>query len=299
MSFTHERLGWDDLEIFFHVAETGGLSAAARLIGLSPPTLGRRMLALEQRAGQVLFYRAQSGYSLTPAGQALLDRVRRMHAAAVPVQQALFAQAATPLIRLSAGTATAMFLADKYNLLCRSGDGFRLNFVTTEARLDIAHREIDLGIRNRPEDSGNLATRKLGTLRFAPYRSWSVPHPEQLGWVALDPVHAKHPAGRWLHDQDHVISALASTVATVHALVQAGAGIGVMPCMTGDCDPSLCRAGPVIEDLTEQQYLVMHNDDRHRAPVRRLIERIVKIYSDNADLLAGGRPLRGDPGAAG
>ncbi|WP_322894417.1 MULTISPECIES: LysR family transcriptional regulator [unclassified Yoonia] len=293
MSFSSERLGWDDLEVFFHVAEGGGLSAAARVIGISPPTVGRRILALEQRAGQILFNRAQTGYSLTLAGQALFERVKLMQAAAVPVQEVLFAQAATPLIRLSAGTATATFLADKYNLLSRQSDGFRLHFVTTETVLDIAHREIDLGIRNRAAEAGNIASLKLGTLRFAPYHSWSVPNPAQLGWVALDPVHAKHPAGVWLHRQDHVIAAMASTVATVHDLVRAGAGIGVMPCMIGDCDPSLSRAGPVIEDLTEQQYLVMHGDDRHRAPIRRLIERITKIYADNADLLSGQRPLRG------
>ncbi|SDW45298.1 LysR family transcriptional regulator [Roseicitreum antarcticum] len=294
MSFTNDRLGWEDLEIFFHVAESGGLSAASRLIGLSPPTVGRRMLALEQRAGQTLFNRAQTGYSLTPAGQSLLERVRVMHAAAVPAHEVLLSQAATPLIRLSAGTATAHFLADKYSLLSRRGDGFRLNFVTTEATLDIAHREIDLGIRNRPADAGNLASRRLGTLRFAPYRSWAVAEPAQLGWVALDPVQARHPAAHWLHRQDHVIAAMANTVATVQELVRAGAGIGVMPCMIGDCDLHLCRAGPVIEELTEQQYLVMHDDDRHRPPIRRLIERIVNIYADNADLLSGERPLRGE-----
>ena len=294
MLFMDERLTWDDLEVFFHVAESGGLSAAGRNTGLSAPTVGRRMLALEQRTGQSLFKRAQTGYALTAAGKALHERVRVMHAAAVPVQQMLAAQAETPLIRLSAGTATAKFLADKFQLLHRPGDGFRLNFVTTEATLDIAHREIDLGIRNRPAEGGNLASRKLATLCFAPYRSWSVANPEVLGWVAVDPAYAKHPAAHWLHRQGHVITAMASSVATVHELVKAGAGIGVMPCMIGDCDPTLSRVGPVIDELTEQQHLVMHNDDRHRPPLRRLIERISKVYHDNTDLLSGQRPLRGD-----
>lgn len=288
-----EKVAWDDLRLFFHVAETGGLSAAGRRTGLSAATIGRRMLALEQQAGQPLFYRALTGYSLTPVGQALLERVRVMQAAVVPVRELLAAQAETPLIRLSAGTATTMFLADRFNLLQRPGDGFRLNFVTTEAVLDIAHREIDLGIRNRPAETGNLASRPLGTLRFAPYRSYSVSRPELLGWVAIDPAHARHPAAHWLHRQGHTISALASSAATVHTLVGAGAGIGVMPCMVGDSDPRLARAGPIIEDLTEQQHLVMHDDDRHRPVMRRLIDRIVAVYDDNADLLAGLRPLRG------
>ena len=288
-----KETGWGDLEVFFHVAETGGLSGAAKRLGVSSPTVGRRMLALEQATGQVLFERSQTGYSLTPAGVLLLRRVRAMQAASIPVQELLQAEAETPVIRLSAGTATATFLADKYSLLSRPGDGFRLNFVTTEAVLDIAHREIDLGIRNRPAESGNLASRPLGLLRFAPFRSWSAGQPEAMDWVAVDPRHARHPAALWLHEQGHKVGVLASSVGTVHELVRAGAGIGIMPCLIGDCDPALVRAGPVIEDLTETQHLVMHNDDRHRAPLRRVIDRIVAVYRDNADLLAGERALRG------
>lgn len=287
-----KSLSWDDLRIFFHVAETGGLSAAARQTGLSAPTIGRRMLALEQQTGRVLFQRAQTGYGLTPDGQALLVKVRAMQAAAAPVQDYLTARTDLPVLRLSAGTATAMFLADRIAALARPGDGFRLSFVTTEAVLDIAHREIDLGIRNRAPESGNLASRPLGTLRFAAYRSHGAPRPELLEWVAVEPGHARHPAALWLHRQNLPVAVTASSVATVHALVRAGAGIGVMPCMTGDCDPTLTRAGPVIDELTETQHLVMHADDRHRAPLRRVIERVVAVYEANRDLLAGLRPLR-------
>lgn len=285
-------MDWDELQIFFHVAETGGLSGAARRLGLSAPTIGRRMLALEQKTGQTLFQRSQTGYLLTDSGTALLNRVRGMQAAAVQVQELLSAEADAPLIRLSAGTATAAFLIDNFQVLQRPGDVFRINFVTTEAVLDIAHREIDLGIRNRPAEKGNLASRPLGLLRFAPYRNRSVTRPELLKWVAMDPAHARHPAALWLHGQDHQIGVLANSVSTVHKLVEAGAGIGILPCMVGDCDPALARAGPVIDDLTETQHLVLHDDDRHRPPIRRLIDRIVKLYGDNAALLAGDRPLR-------
>ncbi|QPM91935.1 LysR family transcriptional regulator [Pseudooceanicola algae] len=287
-----KEMPWSELQLFFHVAEAGGLSGAARATGLSAPTLGRRMLALEQQTGQALFHRSQTGYGLTPAGTALLSRVRAMRAAAAPVQDLLSAEAAAPVIRLSAGTATAFFLADRIGALVKPGDGMRLNFVTTEAVLDIAHREIDLGIRNRSADSGNLATRRLGPLRFAPYCSYTVADPGTLDWVGMDPEHARHPAAHWLHEQDHRIGVLANSVATVHQLVKAGAGIGVMPCMIGDSDPALARAGPIIAALDEVQYLVMHADDRHRPVMRRLIERIVTLYRDNADLLAGERPLR-------
>lgn len=287
-----QDVSWDDLHLFLRVAEAGGLSGAARRTGISAATLGRRMLGLEQQTGQPLFHRAQTGYRLTPSGEALLKRVRAMQAAAEPVAQ-LFSED-HPLLRLSAGTATAFFLADRYAEICRPGDPYRLHFVTTEATLDIAHREIDIGIRNRAPDSGNLASRPLGQLRFAPYRCHAMPVTGALTWVGMDPEHARHPAALWLHRQDHSIAAYANSVATLHELVRAGAGIGVMPCMVGDRDPALTRAGPLIEDLDETQHLVFHADDRHRSELRRLINRIVTLYRDNEDLLAGRRPMRGE-----
>lgn len=287
-----KNLSWDDLQVFYHVAETGGLSGAARALGFSAATIGRRMLALEQATGQVLFERSQSGYALSPSGQALYQKVRAMQAAARPVAALLAPDQVRPVVRVTAGTATAMFLADKFSALSQPGDTFRLNFVTTEAVLDIAHREVDLGIRNRPAETGNLASRPLELLRFAPYRSWAVPQPELLEWVAMDPAHARHPAARWLLDQGLPVAVHANSVATVHELVRAGAGIGVMPCLTGDCDPSLTRAGPLIEDLTETQHLTMHADDRHLPHIRCVIDRIVALYEDHAPLLAGERPFR-------
>lgn len=285
------EVAWDDLKLFLHVAETGSLSGAARQTGLSAATVGRRVLALEQQTGLALFERSQTGYELTVLGVDLMRRVKAMRAAALPVQEMLSGEAAPPLIRISAGTGTAAFLADRFAALSRQGDGFRLNFVTTEAVLDIAHRQVDLGIRNREATSGNLATRRLARLKFAPYRSFSAPEP--TGWVALDPVHARHAAAHWVHREGYQIAALASSVSTVHELIRAGAGIGIVPCMIGDCDPALTRAGAVIDELTEDQYLIMHNDDRHRPVLRRLIARIVQVYRDNRALLAGERALRG------
>ncbi|MEM9432154.1 MAG: hypothetical protein AAGA32_22200 [Pseudomonadota bacterium] len=66
-----------------------------------------------------------------------------------------------------------------------------------------------------------------------------------------------------------------------------------MPSVIGDCGPTLASAGPIVEDLTETQYVVMHDGDRHRAPMRRLIDRVVRVYADNAAIQSGARPIRG------
>ncbi|CCE99729.1 hypothetical protein predicted by Glimmer/Critica (plasmid) [Sinorhizobium fredii HH103] len=49
---------WEDLRLFLHVAEQGGLAGAAEKTGISAPTIGRRMLALERATGRALFVRA-------------------------------------------------------------------------------------------------------------------------------------------------------------------------------------------------------------------------------------------------
>ena len=69
---------WDDLKLFLTVAESGGLSAAATRTGLSAPTIGRRMLALERTMNRILFERSRRGYVLAADGAALLARVREM-----------------------------------------------------------------------------------------------------------------------------------------------------------------------------------------------------------------------------
>jgi hypothetical protein len=56
-------------------------------------------------------------------------------------------------------------------------------------------------------------------------------------------------------------------------------------------DPSLERAGGTIEELREGQWIVMHNDDRHRREVRTVIDRIVALATAHAALFASERPV--------
>ena len=48
---------WSDLRIFLAIAREGTLGGAARRLGLTQPTMGRRLRALETAVGQTLFQR--------------------------------------------------------------------------------------------------------------------------------------------------------------------------------------------------------------------------------------------------
>lgn len=285
-----KNVSWDDLRLFIGVARGGGLSAAAAEAGLSPATVGRRMLALEEAVGRPLFVRRQTGYALTPDGQALYRRAQAMEAAARPVEAWLAAEGSHPVVRISAGSWTANFFAENFSRLWTAQDNFRIAFKTTEARLDLAHREAEIGIRNRIPDSPNLAARRTVEVAFAPFRARN--HPPGDGWVAIAPEDASTRSARWVNAQAGIaIMAWANTPRTLYDLVRAGVGKTVLPCFAGDRDPLLERAGPEIAELREHQWIVMHNDDRHRPEVRAVIERIARLVADHAPLFAGERPL--------
>lgn len=69
-----------DLEYLIVVAERGNIGRAAEALGLSQPALTRAIRRLEKLAGQDLFVRHPRGVNVTPAGERLLARARRIHA---------------------------------------------------------------------------------------------------------------------------------------------------------------------------------------------------------------------------
>ena len=83
---------WNQARAFLVTAEEGSLTAAARALDLTQPTLGRQVAALERSLGLVLFERVGRGLELTQAGLELLDHIRAMGDAANRVSLAASGQ---------------------------------------------------------------------------------------------------------------------------------------------------------------------------------------------------------------
>jgi len=69
---------WGDLRVFLAVAREGTLGAAARKLGQSQPTMGRRLRELEEALGQTLFQRSNDGFVLTDEGSTVLAHAERI-----------------------------------------------------------------------------------------------------------------------------------------------------------------------------------------------------------------------------
>lgn len=282
---------WDDLKLFLHVAREGGLTGAAEKTASSPATIGRRLLSLERQMGRNLFVRRQTGYSLTKDGQALLTHVLAMHEAAQSIEAWNEGPNELPTVRISAGSWMSHFMAANLAQLWTPDDRFRICFKTAEIRLDLVHREAEIGIRNAFPENANLAARPIGDVAYAPYCASHFNMVRDCNWVGIGADDAVAPSARWLLAQrDLWVTIWANTPRMLHDLLRSGAGRGLLPCFVGDADPALLRAGDEIKELYHRQWLVMHNDDRHRPEIRTLVERLAQLIEKQQPLFRGQRP---------
>ncbi|RFB98222.1 LysR family transcriptional regulator [Rhizobium leguminosarum bv. trifolii] len=284
---------WDSYKLFLQVARLGGLTGASTASGLSPATVGRRMLDLEQEVGRALFSRSQTGYRLTQDGQALLDHLQEMEAAARKVEAWRQSGEGGTTVRITAGTWVAWLLTENFAAIRMPGDGFAISLTIGEARASLAYRESDIGIRAFEPEEANLAARRLGEVAYAVYIRRNAAETDER-WIAVAEEEAISAYLRWPHAH-----AAAGIVATVNRprslpdLVRAGAGKTVLPCFVGDLDPQLQRLGGELPELRHAQWIVMNAEDRHRPEIRTVADRMTKLIRSYADLFAGKRPSRG------
>ncbi|ASJ74257.1 LysR family transcriptional regulator [Granulosicoccus antarcticus] len=282
----------DDLRLFLVVASEGSLSAAAKRLSASTATLSRRINQLEQQTGRSLFHRQPSGYELTADGASLRERVLQLDAVRAELADWLAEPTRRPMVRLSAGTWTCNLLVEHISQLHQKDDAFGLVFVSTEERLSIAHREVDIGLRNTRPDDPHLVTRRIGEVCYASYaatdRELADGEEQRWPWLLVAPDCAHTRSAHWMVEHRLSQAVLQVTASrTLLDLTVAGAGVTVLPCFVGDRLPSLRRVGPLIDELTESQWLVMHSETRHRPAVRTVIERIGIMISNYADLYSG------------
>jgi len=98
---------WNDLRVFLTLAREGSLTAAARRLGVSHPTVSRRVRALEESFGTRLFDRLPDKFVLTAAGEGLLEDATAMERAAESLHRrsAGLGDTVHGTVRLSAGEA--------------------------------------------------------------------------------------------------------------------------------------------------------------------------------------------------
>lgn len=152
---------WNRVRAFLATAEEGSLSAAARALNQTQPTLGRQVAALEEELGVVLFERIGRSLRLTASGQELLGHVRAMGDAANRISLAASGQSQSVEGRVMISASDIMcayILPGALRELRQIAPRLTVEIVATDEISDLQRREADIAIRHvRPTQPDLIA----------------------------------------------------------------------------------------------------------------------------------------------
>ena len=279
---------WDDLRLFMIVAECGGLSGAAARTGLSAPTIGRRILALERTMNRLLFERSRRGYVLAKDGEILLEQVKQMQKISTEITDWHGGAFKDPVVEVAGDTWLAMFFAHHGKALSKGPGDIRVGFTDCHETTQHINRDRLVFLTIAPPTSGNYAILQSVVMRYAVYKSIELSQIEDAPWISLGKETSRFPADRWVFEHfDREIYSWTNKAHMLLHLIVSGQGRGVLPCFIGDVQPSMIREGDIIEYLTTRLYIVVNDDDRRRPEVRMMMDRVAGLLSDHAELFAG------------
>ncbi|TQV83752.1 LysR family transcriptional regulator [Denitrobaculum tricleocarpae] len=302
-------LEWDGLRDFAVVAEAGSLSAGAKRLQVSQPTISRRIGALEAHLKARLFNRVPRGLELTEAGEDLLERVRRMELEALSIERFTLGADAAPegAVRVSVIELFAEWLAEEFAAFSRSYPKIRIELIVDNASANLVRREADIAVRMFRPDQPDLVARKVGEhgLGFfaspeylekhgTPQRFRDLREHDIVGFDEAAIVSGTAKAMERLAPRERYV--FRSNGLMVHvAAMKAGLGVGGTSAFLAEREGGLVR---VLEDkanIMQEIWLVTHEDLRRSARIRATMDFLAAVFENNGPALAGESGARCGP----
>ena len=165
MNWASVNFDWNHTRAFLVTAEEGTLSAAAKALGMTQPTLSRQVAALELELGVTLFERVGKRLVLTDSGLELLQQAQSMSDAAMLFSLTASGQSQQieGSVIVSVGELDAVFRLPKIIAKLRQLEPkIEIEVVVTNQPSDLIRREADIAIRNFHPTQNDLIAKKLG-----------------------------------------------------------------------------------------------------------------------------------------
>ncbi|AEQ50906.1 transcriptional regulator, LysR family [Pelagibacterium halotolerans B2] len=296
---------WNQMRAFLATIEAGSLSAAARALGLTQPTLSRQIAALEDDLGLLLFERVGRRLTLTEAGRRLAEQVRAMGAAAdrIAITASSQSQALEGRVRITAvDILVAHVLPPVLETLYAIAPGIEIEIIASNSIDDLMRREADIAIRHVQPDHEDLIARRCRDTEVALYAASSFlekfGRPIQPSDLAEAPFIGFAPDDsvdqelnrrgipvtrgnfRWL-----CVSSLVGL-----ELIRRGLGIGLTFADAADQFPDLERVLPDMEPLRAPVWLTVHRELRTSPRMRIVFDALAESFGSSPD------PSRAAPG---
>jgi DNA-binding transcriptional LysR family regulator len=285
-----DQISWDHYRTFLAVLDTGSLSAAARGLGLTQPTAGRHIEALEQAFGGPLFLRGAQGLLPTEKARAMHGHARSMAAMSASLARIASGdmEEVRGTVRISASEVIAIealpkILAD----LQEHHPGLEIELSASDTVEDLLNQEADIAVRMTTPRQSALLSRRIGVLPMDLYahraylerhgtpasladlsRHRMIGFDRQLAYIREILRDKPHLAD--LHFQFRADSNLAQLAA-----IRAGVGIGICQVALGRADPNLVEVLPGQLDLGLETFVVMHESLKTTPRYRTVFDALV------------------------
>ncbi|NOX72906.1 MAG: LysR family transcriptional regulator [Alphaproteobacteria bacterium] len=278
-AYYRAMLDWNDLRHILETARQGGISGAARVLGVNHATVARRITAAEKALGARLFDRLASGYVPADAGRdavraaeameqssAALDR--QIGARDVDISGPLTITAPQLLIERMLGPALAEF-TDSFPEI-------RLNIVAGNDILNLARRDADVAFRISAAPAPTLVGRCVAQQMAAVYASRQLIERDKGGASPLDWIRFSHWPGppAEIRDIRPNLKVRLSVDDMLPAVAAARAGIGAtrMACFLGETDPLLQRVPDLPRFAYAPLWILTHADLREVPRIRCFVD---------------------------
>ena len=293
-------LDWNLIRSFVTVAEAGSLSAAARKLAASQPTLGRHIAELEQALGVVLFRRGRMGYELTEQGAALFERAQAVGEAANAF--ARLADGATEQIagtvRIAASEVVSAYVLPAILARLRQEEpAIEVEIVASNQVENLLRRDADIAVRMVAPAQQDLIARKVADLpltacaaksyldrRGRPQRPEDLLAHDLIGFDrGMDLINGFAALG--VAVDRHAFAFRTDNQIVFWEAVRAGHGVGFAQLQLVERDPLVEAILPGLVLPPLPTWLAMHRDVRSSPRVRRVADFLfaeLKRYAGSA-----------------
>lgn len=270
-------LDWDDLRFFLAVAREGSLSTAAVALGVTQPTVGRRIAAFQRRLGARLFVPSASGQALSASGRRLLPHAERMEAEGLAAARAVTGRDVGLRGRVRI-TASEWMVGAVLGPMLRSFVPrhleLELELVADVRHLSLERRDADIAIRPSRFQQPDIVQLELATLAFGLYASDAylaergVPdfsrQCEGHRLIAMSEELTKIIDVEWLPELTAKASVVVRTNgrAPMASMAAAGVGITCLPRFLGDATAQLRLLQTPVPAPERALWLGLHHDAR-------------------------------------